>query len=216
MFQDYLAVESKKLGHPIEDFRFRDKEQGTRMGKNAKLIYYEQGKEKYACIPSNQSSYYDLFLGGEIHRECCYRCPFANAHHPADLTIGDYWGIEKEHPSYLTPNGMLDLKSGISMLMVNTEKGSRVFEIYKDAFWYYPSTFECASKYNEQLKNPSSPGSHREKLLRLYQKKGYPALERWYWKQKNRESKKEMLLYYLHCNVPEPVRNIVKKYLRRR
>ena len=214
MFQDYLAVESNKLGHPIEDFQFRDKEKGW--GLNAKMIYCEYGNEKSVCIPSNQSSYYELFLRSEIYRESCYHCPFANAHHPADLTIGDYWGIEKEHPAFLTPNGMLDLKSGISMLMVNTAKGSNVFETYKDAFWYYPSTFECASKYNEQLKNPSSPGSHREKLLRLYQKKGYPALERWYWKQKNRVSKKEKLLYHLHYDVPEPVRNIVKKYLRRK
>lgn len=214
MFQDYLAVESKKLGYPIQDFRFRDKEKGW--GLNAKLIYSEQGKEKCVCVPSNQSSYYELFLRGEIYRESCYHCPYANTHHPADLTIGDYWGIEQEHPSYLTPDGTLDQKAGVSMLMVNTTKGAEAFETYKDVFWYYSSTFECVSKHNEQLNHPSSPGSHREELLRLYQKKGYRAVDRWYWKQKHRANRKEWVLYHLHHDVPEPIRNVVKKCLRRK
>ena len=211
MFQNYLEVESKKIGHSIEDFRFRDKGKGW--GLNAKLIYSEQGKDKCVCVPSNQSSYYELFLRGEIYRESCYHCPYANAQHPADLTIGDYWGIEQEHPSYLTPYGTLDKETGISMLMVNTAKGAEAFEIYKDAFWHYPSTFECVSKHNEQLIHPSSPGIHRETVLKLYQKKGYRAVNRWYWKQKNRENRRNRLLYHLHHDMPKPIRNAFKKII---
>lgn len=214
MFQNYLEVESKKMGHIIEDFRFRDKEKGW--GLNAKLIYSEQGQKKCVCVPSNQSSYYELFLRGEIYRESCYYCPYANAHHPADLTIGDYWGIEQEHPLYLTPYGALDQKKGISMLMVNTAKGAEVFEICKDTFWYYPSTFECVSKHNEQLIHPSFPGIHRKKVLKLYQKKSYQAVDQWYWKKKNRTNRRNRILYYLHHDVPEPIRKIIKKYLRRK
>ncbi|MGN0335136.1 MAG: Coenzyme F420 hydrogenase/dehydrogenase, beta subunit C-terminal domain [Lachnospiraceae bacterium] len=210
MFQDYLAVESQRTGYIIEDFRFRDK---GNEGYNARMIYSDQGKQCSVRVPSNKSSYYELFLHGEIFRENCYHCPYANAHHPADLTIGDYWGIEQEHPSYLTPDGTLDQKAGISMVMVNTAKGAEAFETYKDAFWYYPSTFECVSKHNEQLNHPSSPGSHREELLRLYQKKGYRAVERWYWKQRHRANRKEWVLYHLHHDVPEPVRNALKKII---
>lgn len=214
MFQDYLAVISKKIGHPIEDFRFRDKEKGW--GLNAKLIYNEQGEEKSVCVPSNQSSYYELFLRSEIYRESCYHCPYADTHHSADLTMGDYWGIEQEHPSYLKPEGTLDQNAGVSMLMVNTAKGAEAFAIYKDAFWYYPSTFESISKHNEQLNYPSSPGIHREEVLNLYQNKGYQAVERWYWKQKNREIRKDWLLYHLHHDIPEPIRDILKTCLRRK
>ena len=212
MFQDYLAIESQRIGYIIEDFRFRDKENE---GYNARMIYSDHGKKCSVCIPSNESSFYELFLHGEIFRENCYHCPYANAHHPADLTIGDYWGIEQEHPSYLTPNGVLDQKKGISMLMVNTAKGAEAFEIYKDAFWYYPSTFECVSKHNEQLTHPGLPGVHREEVLKLYQKKGYRAVDRWYWKRKKRADKRDWILYHLHNDVPEPIRNILKKYLRR-
>lgn len=214
MFQNYLEVEAEKIGHPIEDFSFRGK--GKRAGYNAKLIYSEQGQKKSVYVPSNQSSYYELFLSGEIDRESCYHCPYANAHHPADLTIGDYWGIEQEHPSYLTPGGVLDQKMGISMLMVNTAKGAEAFEMYKEDFWYYPSTFKCVSKHNEQLNHPSFPGIHREKVLKLYQKKGYSAVERWYWKQKKRVKRKDCFLYHLHHDVPRPIRNILKKCLRRK
>lgn len=213
MFRDYIEIEEEKLGKSIEDFRFRDKENGW--GLNAKIYYTTNGKRSTVLIPSNQSSFYELFLRGEIYRENCYNCPYANGRHPADLTVGDYWGIEIEHPEYLRPKGMLDQKDGISMLMVNTEKGEDVFEMYKDVFWYYSSSFEKASKHNDQLRHPSIPGANREKILILYQKKGYRSVDSWYWAKKRRENLGENVKYCLHKCIPSLVRNILKKMLRR-
>lgn len=213
MFCDYIEVESKKIGHTIEDFRFRDKEKGW--GMNAKLIYSEKGQQCSVCIPSNSSSFYELFLRGEIYRENCYSCPYANSHRPGDMTIGDYWGIEKQHPEYLKPEGTLDCEEGVSLLIINTKKGEEAFEKFSSAFKYYPSTFEKAAEYNGQLDHPSRPGSKRREILDLYRDKGYKAVDRWVVMGKKKEKIKDGILYHIHNDIPEPVRNIVKKIVRR-
>lgn len=213
MFQNYLKLEGNKIGSQIEDFKFRDKDYGW--GLNAKLYYRSKGDIQSKVFPSYKSSYYELFLNGEIYRHNCYECPYANEHHPADLTIGDFWGIEEEHPEYLQPEGELDQLKGISMLMINSEKGEALFEKYKSLFWYYPSTFENASRHNEQLKRPSSFGKNRDVVLRLYKEKGYEAVDAWFWKQKQKEKRKESIKYHLHHDIPAPIRTLVKKIIGR-
>lgn len=213
MFQDYLEIEGKKVGHIAEDFRFRDKEMGW--GLNAKLIYSNNSEQHSVCIPSHNSSFYELFLRGEIYRENCYSCPYANSHRPGDMTIGDYWGIEKQHPEYLKPEGTLDCEEGVSLLIINTKKGAEAFEKFGSVFKYYPSIFEKAAKYNEQLNNPSQAGSNRSKILMLYRDKGYEAVDRWFINSEKKEKIKEGILYHIHNDIPEPVRNIVKKIVRR-
>ena len=41
---------------------------------------------------------------------------------PSDISIGDFWGIEKVAPSFNSDN------RGVSLVIVNTEKGQRLLE----------------------------------------------------------------------------------------
>lgn len=213
MFQEYLRSEETRRGARIENLKFRDKDYGW--GLNAKLYYHVGEKAKSIVLPSYESSYYELFLKGEIYRPNCYSCPYANEHRPGDLTIGDFWGIEKEHPDYLQPVGKLNQSAGISMLMINSEKGEALFRECESLFWHYPSTFENVSRHNEQLKHPSSPGKNRDTVLKLYKEKGYRAVDKWFWKQKRKDKRKESIKYHLHNDIPEPIRAIVKKVIGR-
>ncbi len=47
----------------------------------------------------------------------CLSCSYKGTGHVADITIGDYWGIQKNDPSYN--------KSGVSVALVRTENGER-------------------------------------------------------------------------------------------
>lgn len=40
-----------------------------------------------------------------MFRDCCYKCPFAQEKRVGDLTIGDYWGVEKFSPEVMEENG---------------------------------------------------------------------------------------------------------------
>ncbi len=53
-----------------------------------------------------------LFSQLKISRPSCYKCPYKDIKHPGDITIGDYWGIEKAAP------GFNDNK-GVSLVLIN-------------------------------------------------------------------------------------------------
>ena len=61
-------------------------------------------------------AYNVMFSHGLINRPSCYHCPYTNYDRPSDLTIGDYWGIEKKHKVFFD-------KMGVSLIFANTAKG---------------------------------------------------------------------------------------------
>ena len=214
MFQDYLKILEGKLGGPITDFRFRDK--ATGWGLNARVEYKDTvGSVQTELMPSFQSSYYEYFLRSELYRDSCYNCPYAGKQHPADITIGDFWGFEVEHPEALAPDGEMDSKQGVSLLMINTEKGDTWFERCQDEFICLPSELEKAVRHNAQLNYPSTPGKDRTQILELYRSKGYGAVDAAFLREKKATQRKEQIKYHLHNDIPKPVRDLVKKMLRR-
>lgn len=71
------------------------------------------------------SRYKDLFLLGMQERlflrPICHSCPFRNQKSGSDITLGDFWGIEKSDVTFSDDKGT-------SMVLVNTEKGRKIFE----------------------------------------------------------------------------------------
>lgn len=160
MFQDYISLLEEKYKDKIIDFKFRDKTKGWGL----------TAKGYTAIIPANVSSYYYMFLKSYINRDSCYSCKYACKNRCGDITIGDYWGIEKAHPEALKEDVCgLDYKKGISCLIVNTEQGIKFLKKYKSDLRLLNSCFERVGKYNKQLNYPSKVNfNHREKILNLY------------------------------------------------
>lgn len=173
MFQDYIALLEEKYKDKIIDFKFRDKTKGW--GLTAKGY---TAKGYTAKIPANVSSYYYMFLKSYIYRDSCYSCKYACKNRCGDITIGDYWGIEKAHPEVLKENDYrLDYKNGISCLIVNTERGTRILEKYKSSLRLLDSAFEKVANENGQLNHPSLVESNkRARILDVYKFKGYVAV----------------------------------------
>lgn len=175
MFQDYIALLEEKYKDKIIDFKFRDKTKGW--GLTAKGY---TAKGYTAIIPANVSSYYYMFLKSYIYRDSCYSCKYACKNRCGDITIGDYWGVEKAHPEVLKENYYrLDYKNGISCLIVNTEQGARILEKYKSSLRLLYSAFEKVAKENRQLNHSSicSMGK-RIKILDTYRDENYLNVER--------------------------------------
>ena len=184
-FQSYIRELSKKIKGTITDFKFRDKATGWGLVGKAEYVT-EKGKKKYKTIYARESSYYQFFLKGDIYRENCYKCKYASAHRPGDITLGDYWGIEKEHPEYLTANGgCYDETKGVSCVIVNTAKGKNYMDSLPDTMLRKESTYEKAAKQNGQLRHPTQQSPRRELLLKMYANDGYKAVDAWFVK-KNR------------------------------
>ena len=180
-FNDYVKNLEKEIGGEIIDFKFRDKSSGWG-SKTAKIRYIDTNKNIcQRSISQSVSSYYSLFMESQICRENCRRCKYACKERVGDITIGDYWGIEEAHPEQLKQSGgALSEEKGVSVMLLNTEKGLRFFETVQNEFYYCESVFEKASKYNTQLVHPANSVKARRVVLELYRIWGYCAVERYF------------------------------------
>lgn len=174
MFNDYIDYQFPDLSD-ISNFSFRDKSKGWEL---AGRIDYENGK-KHKFVPAGTSSYYSLFLSGQIYRENCYSCKYACNHRPGDLTIGDYWGIQREHPELLK-SGTFKLQEGISCIIANTRQGENLLRLISSYVKTSPSTYDKLARKNSQLLHPSEQSAYRNLILTLYREGGYPFVDKSY------------------------------------
>lgn len=74
-------------------------------------VYYGEGHED----PYRRGYHLNYF-----ERPCCYDCKFKGLPRIADISLGDFWGIESIDKS-------LDGNLGTSMILINTDKGQKFF-----------------------------------------------------------------------------------------
>ena len=106
----------------LDSVSFRDKRKGWR---NFGLCYSFAGPDKAdskieVFESFHQNRFMQAFLNNWSLRPSCYNCKAKNGHSHADLTIGDFWGIE----NIRTIN---DDDKGISCIICRTEKGQTIF-----------------------------------------------------------------------------------------
>lgn len=110
-------------------------------------------------------TYFHGFFRGVTYRENCYQCPYAGQNRCADMTIGDFWGIDRKtlrviHSGY------------ISVVLVNTQKGQKLFDrIKEDVLWEERAVSEAVAG-NAQLQHPSIKHPQRETFLLAYRQTG--------------------------------------------
>lgn len=139
VWRDYLKYIEKKYHGKVVSFNFRDKSQ---LGWAAHKESFKL-ENKYVCI----STYSDLFGKCIMFRHSCGVCHFANLKRPSDFTIGDFWGWEKVD-QYINADD-----KGVSLLLVNTEKGRHLFsEIANRIHYLKTDTRHCLQP---NLEHPS-------------------------------------------------------------
>lgn len=119
---------------PIKNVDFRSKRFGWAC--NAVVVAAEDGTER---VSSHSGDYFNAFLWGYSQRNVCFECKYANKERIGDLTIGDFWGIDKVLPE-------LNDKKGVSLVLANTTKGNHIIQEVKS---YIDGIKEC--DYNKML-----------------------------------------------------------------
>ena len=198
MLKDYLKLLCDKHKGSIEAFTFRDKSIGW--GKNGSAVIHG----KRIRIWESSSSYLHYFSKGWIGRESCYRCKYTSMHRPADITLGDYWGIEKQHPELLKQNGW-DEDKGISCVIINTAKGSSEFDKYKSSLDTVETSFEKIAAKNAQLNRPCSAGD-RKKILSSYADGGWEMVDKTF----NKDNMLHKPMSFLKHLIPKKIRRYIK------
>ena len=134
-------------------------------------------KKRYADGTSLYDSYwasiwavaYPLHL---ITRPSCHACPFCSGQRVGDISIGDFWGVERALPqSYCA--------DGVSLVLVNTEHGRQLWGDVQADMFVDASTLDDAMQ--PVLMRHSSPDVRRDEFWHDYQRGGFDAVVRKYW-----------------------------------
>lgn len=179
LFNGYVHELSNKFGSPVSDIRFRCKRNGW--GHSLLLLLLQDGRE--VEIPANQSSYYDMFLKLKTLRDSCYVCPYAGSFRAGDLTIGDFWGIERNRPDLIGDG--LDVMRGISCLLINNERGKKAIDRFGQGLVKKEVAFDEIAKGNDQLRHPSVLPVDRDMYLQAFEKSGWSGIAH-VWRRRER------------------------------
>jgi coenzyme F420-reducing hydrogenase beta subunit len=122
VWKKYLSELLKKYPQifksTVSDINFRDKTHGWKIFSFAVGIF--PLKKKVFIESLRKNIYMKGFLNNLYLRLSCYNCKSKPLKSGSDITLGDYWGIQNVLPE-------LDDNKGISLVMVNTEKGSIMY-----------------------------------------------------------------------------------------
>jgi coenzyme F420-reducing hydrogenase beta subunit len=153
VFQAHLEYMTRVTGKKIVSFDFRPKDKKG-WGCDGNKIVYSDGTIEDSTARSQ--AFMKLFLSHYVLRPACSICQYSSpdATHLADITLGDFWGIQ-----YIRPE--LYNKNGVSAVIVRTEKGQKLLnavrglvtsnEVTKDELYW--------DNHQAPAKVPSNRGS---------------------------------------------------------
>lgn len=144
VFLKYIEMLERQYGANATELKFKNKKWGWH--NFSMRVNFANGKEY--C----KDRYHDLFFIGYLQanlltRPSCYECHFKGFPQKADITLADFWGIEKIDKN-------MDQDKGTSLVMVNSDRGQALFDSIKDRIEWRQFTMEDA-----RTGNPAMDGS---------------------------------------------------------
>ena len=154
-------IQAIVVDNKITRIAFRD--EGFKMRfYDGKSIIYENNlwKEQF------KDAYYSAFcIACSSFRDSCYHCRYATPKRVSDITIGDFWGLNKDVKFSRKP-------TGVSVILPVTDKGNRFINgNIKDYLEMYDRPLYEAVKGNAQLRGTSTL-THNARLFRALFQKG--------------------------------------------
>nr|WP_314461326.1 Coenzyme F420 hydrogenase/dehydrogenase, beta subunit C-terminal domain [uncultured Clostridium sp.] len=171
VWNDYKEWLEKRVHAGLKEYSFRYKPEGWR------------AYPAYACFDNGVvlkntaelSVFSRLHMTGYITAKACFSCPFSNLDRPGDITLGDFWGIEKM-------NTAIPWKYGVSLMLVNTDKGMELVKCLSDTAQKNQGMFleEVKSleyrNYQHNLSRQTEKPEHYDEFWKDYDQTGFEAV----------------------------------------
>lgn len=184
--------------YPI-DIKFRIK---TKHEKSAFALQLDYSNGKSKTIFANRDLYYRLYVDGKIYRESCYECEYATRHRIADITLGDC-STYKDY-DFLNPN------KALSTVIINTEQGQSLWELYQSKLITAPINMEKEIKHNAQLTHPSKRPDNLYKIYEDYKRLSVRQLRKKYVTISINDELKNLAKSILSLNSRNKIRSKIK------
>lgn len=163
-----------------QEVRFRD-------NTGSRLIVRDENKIIYQRPVYND--YFFMGFGKKLYlRESCHRCSFIGMNRVADITIGDFWGLNiKEKFDF-------DIKDGVSLIFPHNRKGEDLIKQCAELLFLEERSVDEAITFNPRY--VSSPPKHpkADYFVHNYNRKGFKyALKK--------SLRKERVRYFIYRNL---------------
>lgn len=119
-YRKYMDMLEKQYGGKVVYVKAKNKEHGWH--SLARKVVFDNGKEYYG--EGHEDHYRRGYHWNMYERPSCYDCKFKEIPRSSDITLADFWGVDKVAPD-------LEQNLGTSMVMLNTTKGATYFEKIK-------------------------------------------------------------------------------------
>ena len=177
-YENLITIDIICHGVPSQKLLFDEIKMMNIDYKEVAYIYFRDDKgynlrimdfQKKVLVEKNSdlSDYYKNFLEGNIYRENCYNCRYAQINRISDITIGDFWGLSMDSKIYD------DEKKGISVIIPCTKRGRSLIQSIFEQHAFDERTIEEACKINGQLNKPMSKTRKFKIYYDNYPKIGY-------------------------------------------
>lgn len=156
VWRKYLDSYEERYGSKVVYCKAKSKEYGWR--NLTQKVILANGKHYYET--KDQSNFTKGYLHTGVYcRPSCYDCKFKGYPRIADITLADFWGIEKVDRS-------MEKNLGTSLVMVNSKKGEAYFEEVKKRINYVSVPFESIEAGNRSLNlSVDPPKVNREEFF---------------------------------------------------
>lgn len=147
---DMYVMSLKKRHGDLNHISFRDKSRS----------WYHYGFNVNGVLtPYMKDPYMALFAQNITLRPSCYDCPVRNGRSRSDLTLADLWNVAKVAKE-------MDDDRGVSLVCVNSEKGSDAFEGVRERLEVREVDFHEAMKNNGGFAGHVSPPEKRAEFFK--------------------------------------------------
>lgn len=167
-FEKYICEEETKRKDKVTEAEFRVKRKdlyGEVHSDYLKLVF-ASGRITYGNKKTD--AYLRGFHKSLFYRDSCYKCEFAVPDRESDITIGDFWNIQKKYTELVD-------HTGISCIQVNTEKGEKILEGC-DSLCLKQIKKEFLYECNGQLIAPTKMPQNRREFLDTFENEKFSIL----------------------------------------
>ena len=150
LWREWLDYVKGREGADIQDVNFRSKVTGWLSFSIAYEFAAERGMLTRASSTVFRDDWYmRAFLGNASLRTSCLTCPFKGKC-GSDITLGDFWGIQRQHPN-------VSVVGGVSAIVCSSSKGEAAVSRVASSMDSGESSFEKVAAGNSALVRPVRP-----------------------------------------------------------
>ena len=158
IYQKYISEFETETGNKVLYTKFRDKNYGWFPLTTTIITDKNEQFPRLATC----DNYMKAFLNNISLRKSCYDCQFHNIPREADITLGDFWGINDYYKN-------LDDSNGTSLVLVNSQNGQQLIEKIKNKCLIFKEMpIDIALKTNPCIyKSVEKPEQNRKLFFKL-------------------------------------------------